>query len=365
MPAVAKTGAWIRSNRAQLRLGLRMTIASLCTYALGNLLGLQQSLWAVLTSIIVMQASVGASLKAMLDRMTGSLGGAVAGVVVSLGLHRFGLGLPVLTLLIGVPPLTLLAALKPSYRVAPITFIILVMSPNLLALGPVAFAVQRVAEIALGSVIALVVSLFVLPARAHDAVVEAAAQALQAMAELMAVLQTGLSGAIDGQAMGAAHDRIRRAIGKVESAAEEAKRERSSFLTGGADPQPLCRTLRRLRHDLASLGRTMTRPLPGPAGAALTAPILGMTGTIADFFRDCAGAVGGGAMPPAITELQTGFAEQTAAMAQLRRDGQTLALADDEVARLFGLGFALEQLRRDLVDLAERVAEMARPVGND
>ena len=356
---------WFHRNRAQLRLGLRMTIASLCTYALGNLLGLQQSLWAVLTSIIVMQASVGASLKAMLDRLTGSLGGAVAGVIVSLGLHHFGLALPAITLLIGVPPLTVLAALKPSYRFAPITFIILVMSPNLLALGPVEFAVQRVAEIALGSFIALVVSLFVLPARAHDAVIEAAAQALQAMAELMAVLQTGLAGPIDGAALGAAHDRIRRAIGKAESAAEEAVRERSSFLTGGADPQPLCRTLRRLRHDLAALGRTMTRPLPDPAGAALTPAILDITGKIADFFRDCASAVSGRAMPPPITDLQAGFAEETAAVAQLRRDGQTLALADDEVARLFGLGFALEQLRRDLMDLVERVTEMAREVGRD
>ena len=356
--------AWIQRNRSQLRLALRMTIASLFTYALGNLLGLQQSLWAVLTSIIVMQASVGASLKAMVDRLTGSLGGAVAGVVVLLGLHRFGLGLPWLTLAIGVPPLALLAALKPSYRVAPITFVILVMSPNLQALGPVEFAVQRMAEIALGSLIALVVSLFVAPARAHDALAEAAAQALRAMAEVMDALKTGVTGPVDSEALMAAHDRVRRAIGKAESAAEEALRERSSFLTGSADPQPLCRTLRRLRHDLAALGRTMTTPLPDPAGTALTAPIMETTAVIAGFFGACAIAVGGRALPPSLVELQEVFAAQSAAVAQLRRSGQTLALADDDVARLFGMGFALEQLRRDLFDLVERAQEMAH-VRND
>jgi hypothetical protein len=31
----------------------------------------------------------------------------------------------------------------------------------------------------------------------------------------------------------------------------------------------------------------------------------------------------------------------------------------DEVGRLFGIGFALDQLRRDLDDLAERAEELA------
>jgi uncharacterized membrane protein YccC len=359
------TAAWVKRNRSQLRLCLRMTIASLFTFALGDLLGLQQSLWAVLTSIIVMQASVGASLKAMVDRLTGSLGGAVAGVVVSLGLHRVGLNIQAITLVIGVPPLTLLAALKPSYRVAPITFIILVMSPQLQALGPVESAVERMAEIALGSLIALAVSLFVAPARAHDTLTEAAAQSLQAMSDVMVALQAGLSGPLDTDTLIAAHDRIRRAIGKAEVAAEEASRERSSFLTGGADPQPLCRTLRRLRHDLAALGRTMTVPLPDPARSALTAPILETTSMIAEFFRECATAVGGRVMPPPLVELQEAFVAQTAAVAQLRRDGQTMVLADDDVTRLFGMGFALEQLRRNLFDLVERARELARETSDE
>jgi uncharacterized membrane protein YccC len=80
----------VRRNRTHVRLAVRMTAVALITYFVGDLLGLQQSQWAVLTSIIVMQVSIGASIEAMLDRFTGSLGGAVAGVIVSVGLHQSG-----------------------------------------------------------------------------------------------------------------------------------------------------------------------------------------------------------------------------------------------------------------------------------
>ena len=245
---------WIVRSHAQLRLAVRIVIASVAAFVVGHLLGLQQSQWAVLTAVIVMQASVGASLKAMLDRFVGTVGGGVWGVTVSLGL-RHGISMPLwLALAVGVAPLALLTAFRPAYRVAPITAIILLLTPNLQALGPVQSALQRLLEIGVGSVIALLVSLFVLPARAHGALAQAVSQALTAMAELTTLLATGLVQPIDMDAVQAAHDRIRVFIGKAEVAADEALRERSSFLTSAADPAPICRTLRRLRHDLAHEG---------------------------------------------------------------------------------------------------------------
>ena len=65
-----------------------MTTACFIPYGFGFLLGLKQIQWAILTSIIVMQASVGGSLKAMIDRLVGSLGGAIAGGVISVGLRQ-------------------------------------------------------------------------------------------------------------------------------------------------------------------------------------------------------------------------------------------------------------------------------------
>jgi hypothetical protein len=46
-------------------------------------------------------------------------------------------------------------------------------------------------------------------------------------------------------------------------------------------------------------------------------------------------------------------------MARIRRQALTLCLAYDATARIFGLAFALEQLGRDLDDLASRAQERA------
>lgn len=43
----------------------------------------------------------------------------------------------------------------------------------------------------------------------------------------------------------------------------------------------------------------------------------------------------------------------------MRREGSTRDLSDEEVERIFALGFALDQLRRNFTDLARCVSELA------
>ena len=47
----------------------------------------------------------------------------------------------------------------------------------------------------------------------------------------------------------------------------------------------------------------------------------------------------------------------------MRRDGQLTALPLAERERIFALGFALQQLRRNLAELADGVADWARNPG--
>lgn len=47
-----------------------------------------------------------------------------------------------------------------------------------------------------------------------------------------------------------------------------------------------------------------------------------------------------------------------AALDGVRRQGPTRSVPVDEIGRLFGIGFALDQLRRDLDDLLERANEL-------
>ena len=59
-----------------MRLAVRVAVAGLAAFVLAEALGLTQSYWAVITAVIVIQQSVGGSLKAALDRLAGTLAGA-------------------------------------------------------------------------------------------------------------------------------------------------------------------------------------------------------------------------------------------------------------------------------------------------
>ena len=124
-PTLPVMTAWLGSlrrwPRTELSLGLRSAVAGLITYGLGQLLGLPQVFWAVLTAVMVMQESVGASLKAVLDRLAGTFGGAVWGVAVAVAMLWAGLASTALALAVTLVPLALLAALRLAYRVAPVS----------------------------------------------------------------------------------------------------------------------------------------------------------------------------------------------------------------------------------------------------
>jgi hypothetical protein len=60
---------WAVTNAAAFRLCFRMTIAGLLAYVLADVFALPQGYWAVFSAIIVIQASVGGSVKATIDRV--------------------------------------------------------------------------------------------------------------------------------------------------------------------------------------------------------------------------------------------------------------------------------------------------------
>ena len=60
------------ARKAQLALAIRVTVAAAAAYAIATALHLMLPLWAVLTSLIVTQMSVGRSLKATRDYMLGT-----------------------------------------------------------------------------------------------------------------------------------------------------------------------------------------------------------------------------------------------------------------------------------------------------
>ena len=199
----------------------------------------------MLTAVIVMQASVGGSLKAMVDRFLGTIGGAAWGAAVTSALpHGDSLSTGV-ALVVALLPLAGLVAFRPAFRVAPVTAVIVLLgAPD--QYGVLHTALERVFEIDLGSIIALAVALLISPTRAHGMARLPRGTRWRRWASRCAICwPTSRYCPMTPRTL-ALHDRTRTAIERVAAAAEEAQRERRSYLSAMPDPDPVVRTLRRL-----------------------------------------------------------------------------------------------------------------------
>jgi len=358
--AVART--WVIGHPSEFRLGLRILIAGMAAFFVTDVvLGLPQSYWAVLTAVIVMQASLGGALKASIDRIVGTIAGALWGVIIALTVPHGGSWLLATALTLALAPLALLVAFKPAYRIAPATAIIVLLGSGTQATGPILPALHRVMEIGIGSLVGLAVALLVLPARAHRLLADQAAAVLGILAQQIEQLPARLAGTADATAWQQIGDRRRKAQDKAETLAEEAKRERRNRLTDTPDPEPLARTLRRLGVDMAQIGRASAEAWDAVLIERLSEPLATVVAATAGFLRACATALGSCQGPPPIEPVATALEHLSAIVAGLRQDGTTRPLSGPTVERLFGLGFALDQMRRDAEDLSERIAELAPP----
>lgn len=352
--------AWLAGHPSEFRLGLRILIAGMAAFFVADvILGLPQSYWAVLTAVIVMQASLGGALKASVDRIVGTIAGALWGVIVALTVPHGGSWLLATALTLALAPLALLVAFKPAYRIAPATAIIVLLGSSSQAFGPVLPALHRVMEIGVGSLVGLAVALLVLPARAHRLLADQAAAALNILADQIGELPARLAGTANAHTWQQISDRRRKAQDKAEALAEEAKRERRNRLTDMPDPEPLARTLRRLGTDLAQVGRATSEAWDPSLIERLATPTAAVADAVAVFLKDCGAALSRREPPPSIAPLGAALDRFSATVAGLRQDGTTGPLPGPVMERLFGLGFALDQLRRDAEDLAERIAELA------
>src|SRR4030081_3754801 len=124
-----RLSALMRSRKAQLALALRVTMAAAGAFAIATALHLMLPLWAVLTSLIVTQMSVGRSLKATRDYMVGTIGGALYGATVAILIPHSGEGALLALLVLAVAPLAFIAAINPSLNAATITAIIVLLVP--------------------------------------------------------------------------------------------------------------------------------------------------------------------------------------------------------------------------------------------
>lgn len=349
-----------QAYRPQLRFCLRMTAAGLLAFAIARNLALPlHGLWAVLTAVVVTQASVGGSLRATIEYIVGTIGGAIyaaaVGVLVphSTALAQAG----VLTL--AIAPLAFAAAINPIFRVAPFSAVLVLLIGGELGGSPVQSALTRVLEVALGGTVAVAVSMLVLPERAHSLGLEAAARVLKQMAEVLPRLVAGFSQGMSSAELSRLLGDLGRSVTAFQDLVAEAKRERILSLTPAFDPAPLSRTLLRIRHDFVILGRAAGEPLPPAIEGRLSRPLVAVSKGGGEFLLAASAALPQGSSPPPLEPMQTSFEDYENELGLLRKDGLTRGLSTAQVERLFAVGFAFEQLRQNFSDLCRWLREYA------
>lgn len=250
-------------NRAAWRHAVRMTVAALLAYFATGIVGLHNGYWAVITCLVIVQSSLGATLSAGLARVAGTAAGALLGGAGAL-LPRVFPWLPEwAVLLLVIAPLALLGSSQAIFRLAPLTGALVLLLTGTSSLG---FAFSRIAEIALGTVIGVLASLLVLPERAVSVLVEHAAALLEQLGGMAEVVLSGN----DPQAYERIALKLRSGFAQIQNDMKELQNERQARLSKD-DPFPerLVRHLTRLRTDVNMLGRAAMSDGSAPAHAEL------------------------------------------------------------------------------------------------
>jgi len=121
---------------------------------------------------------------------------------------------------------------------------------------------------------------------------------------------------------------IQMSLGKLEALADEAARERRTYLAKEPDPEPLSRTLVRLHTDISTLGRILTKPLPEAAHQHLTEPWSRVERAAAHVLRHTSLALPARRSPPTLDPVIEAIAAYEAAVDGIRRTGITKGPAD-------------------------------------
>jgi hypothetical protein len=255
-------------------------------------------------------------------------------------------------LALAVAPLAYAAAVSPSFRAAPVTAVLVLMISSQLGETAIELAVYRSVGVAVGGIIAIAVSLLVLPARAHKLGLEEAGRVLEHMAQVLPAVMIGFGTKRNPGDNVRLQDDIGDAVHAFTEITGEAKPERLVHLTPEPDPAALARTLLRLRHDLVMIGRAASAPLPDPLAAVL-APRLAQIGASArDYLLASATALTARHDGPATESVDRAVAAYMCQISSSRTESLMQGLPADARERIFASGFALQQLQHNLSDLA-------------
>jgi uncharacterized membrane protein YgaE (UPF0421/DUF939 family) len=151
---MTRMGKWLRAglNRQSLEHAVRTTVAATASLLVAKALGLPQAYWATVTTLIVMQSTLGAALTISMQRLAGTALGAAVGVACAAWFGPSAIAFGAGILVMGV----ICAALhldRAAYRFSGITLAIVMLVVR--AQPAWLTGVHRFVEVAIGIVVGL------------------------------------------------------------------------------------------------------------------------------------------------------------------------------------------------------------------
>jgi uncharacterized membrane protein YccC len=185
-----RTGLFSWEHRHILVHAAKTACAAALCWAIARAVGLPDGYWGSISAVIVLQSNVGATVTASRDRLIGTVIGAIIGFSYSLfGTLPWNYIFAIFTALV----ICGLLGLRASSRLAGVTITIVMLVHQQ---GPRwGLPLERVLEVALGIIVALVVSTFILPDRARLHLRDGLAQEFLVLSALFEAIFEGFGGA--------------------------------------------------------------------------------------------------------------------------------------------------------------------------
>jgi hypothetical protein len=208
--------------------------------------------------------------------------------------------------------------------------------------------------------------LLVFPARAGPALAAHISRTLPLYFQLTSdLLAMALAGRYDQETVAAASARIRGAITVNAALSAQAQTEAAGFLADSPNPEALLTALRRLWHTELMLARAVSEPLAANVMRLLREGLEELRVAVMELrvgvSEEPANAI---ASTPDIATVEAAIGKLSAAVASIRDSDELRKMPMDDAIRLMTLDFALEQLRQNLKDVANRSHELARLAGS-
>jgi len=236
------------------RHGVQLALAVVLAYAASSALRLPESFWAVMSALIVVRPTSGATFSAGWLRLGGTLLGTLGGLA-AVWLHHHGASGPAITLAV-VSALAFASALLPMFASAPIASLIILSSGAIAGHTALEVAELRGIEVGLGVLVGIAVSLVL---RGAGATARFEAEAALLLRRYAAALRIAAAGAPPGaEADNTTRTHLRALAALSLGADTEARVLRRRAASAPFDPErhrKLARLLARVQQDCALLVR--------------------------------------------------------------------------------------------------------------